>query len=94
MATFIMFGKYSQDSIKQISTQRTEDAIALIRNNGGEFKSGYSILGDTDLVMIVEFPDFKAAMKTSVGLSKMLGIAFSTAPAVTLDEFDSLMNTV
>lgn len=91
MATFIMFGKYSQDSINKISTQRTEKSIELIEKNGGELKSGYSLLGDTDLVLIVKFPDTEAAMKTSVGLSKMLGISFITAPAVDIDEFDRLM---
>ena len=90
MATFIMFGNYSLESIKEISSKRTEDSIQLIKNNGGELKKGYSLLGDTDIILIVEFPDFKQAMKTSVGLSKMLGISFTTAPAVSLDDFDML----
>jgi len=42
MATYIMFGKYSLDSIRQISEKRTEKAKELIRKNGGEIKSGYS----------------------------------------------------
>ena len=90
MATFVMFGKYSQDSIKHISSQRTEESIEWIKKNGGELKKGYSLLGETDIVLIVEFPDTKQAMKTSVGLSKMLGISFTTAPAVTLEDFDRL----
>ena len=90
MATFIMFGNYSLESIKEISSKRTEDSIQLIKKNGGELKKGYSLLGDTDIVLIVEFPDIKQAMKTSVGLSKMLGISFTTAPAVSLDDFDML----
>ena len=91
MATFIMFGEYSQDSIKHISSQRTEKSIELIKKNGGEIKSGYSLLGKTDLVLIVELPNSEQAMKTSVGLSKMLGISFITAPAVSIEDFDKLM---
>lgn len=94
MATFIMSGKYSLESIKQISSQRTQQSIELIKKNGGELKSGYSLLGETDLILIVDFPDTEKAMKTSVGLSKMLGIAFTTAPAVTLDDFDKMMEDV
>jgi len=94
MATFFMFGKYTQDSIKQISAKRTEDAKELLRKNGGEIKSGYSLLGKSDLVLIVELPDLKQAIKTSVGLSKMLGISFSTAPAVSMEDFDKLMEGV
>jgi uncharacterized protein with GYD domain len=85
-----MFGKYSQESIKHISSQRTEESIKWIKKNGGELVKGYSLLGETDIVLIVEFPDIKEAMKTSVGLSKMLGISFTTAPAITLNEFDKL----
>jgi uncharacterized protein with GYD domain len=91
MATFIMLGKYSQESIKRISSQRTQQSIELIKKNGGELKSGYAMLGKTDLVIIVEFPDTNKALKTSVALSKMLGISFSTAPAVDFEEFDKMM---
>jgi uncharacterized protein with GYD domain len=91
MATFIMFGNYSQESIRHISAQRTEQSKELIKQNGGELKSGYAILGKTDLVLIIEFPDTKKAMKASVELSKLLGISFMTAPAVSVEEFDQLM---
>lgn len=94
MATYLMFGKYSQDSVKQISTSRTDQAIALIRKNGGELKSGYALLGETDLVLVVELPDNQQAIKTSVGLSKLLGISFMTAPAVSFEDFDKIMEGV
>ncbi len=94
MATYIMFGKYLQDSIKQISAKRTEQAKELFKKNGGEIKSGYSLLGKTDLVLIVELPNSEQAMKTSVALSKMLGISFTTAPAVSMEDFDKLMEAV
>jgi uncharacterized protein with GYD domain len=91
MATYFMFGKYSHDSIKQISAQRSDDALALIRDAGGEFKSGYALLGEYDLVLIVDFPGMQQAMKTSVGLAKLLGIAFTTSPAMSMEEFDKLV---
>lgn len=94
MATYLMFGKYSQDSVKQISASRTDQAIALIRKNGGELKSGYALLGKTDLVLVVELPDNQQAIKTSVGLSKLLGISFMTAPAVSFEDFDKIMEGV
>lgn len=94
MATYLMFGKYSQESVKQISAERTDDAIALIRKNGGELKSGYALLGKTDLVLVVELPDNEQAMKTSVGLSRMLGISITTAPAVSFESFDKMMAEV
>ena len=91
MATYLMFGKYSLEAIGKISAQRSDQAVALIKQNGGELRAGYALLGDTDLALIVELPDTERAMKTSVGLSKLLGVSFSTVPAMTVGEFDKLL---
>jgi uncharacterized protein with GYD domain len=91
MATYLMFGKYSSEAVKAISAKRTDKTIALIKQNGGELKAGYALLGDIDLVLIVDLPDTERAMKTSVALSKLLGISFSTVPAVNVADFDKLM---
>jgi hypothetical protein len=39
-------------------------------------------------------PDTEQAMKTSVALSKMLNISFTTAPAVSVETFDKLTEDV
>jgi len=91
MATYFMFGKYSLEGMKGISAGRTSKTLALIKKNGGEFKAGYALLGDVDLVLIVDLPDTGQAMKTSAALGKLLGVSFSTAPAVSVEEFDTLM---
>ena len=91
MATYLMFGEYSGDAMDEISTERTKQATAAIADFGGELQGGYALLGQADLVLIVDFPGNKAAMKASVALSNLLGIAFSTAPAVSLAEFDELI---
>ena len=91
MATFFLFGKYSIEGVKDIKAARTQKANALIEQNGGKVQAGYALLGRYDLVLITEFPDFKQAMKTSVELAKLLGIGFTTAPAVSMEEFDRLV---
>jgi len=91
MATFVMLGKYSQKSVKDISAKRTEKATQLIEKNGGKVVSGYALLGEYDLVLILELPDSDQAIKTSVALSKMLGISFVTAPAVSMEAFDKMV---
>jgi uncharacterized protein with GYD domain len=91
MATFFMFGKYSIAGINDISPERTKKATKLIEKNGGEVKEGYALLGKHDLILIVDFPNEKQAMKTSVELAKLLGIGFTTAPAVSVEEFDKLL---
>jgi uncharacterized protein with GYD domain len=85
-----MFGKYSSDAVREISAERTVKATALLDDLGGDVKAGYALLGETDLVIIVDFPGVKEAMKASVELNKLLGISFTTSPAVTVEEFDKL----
>ena len=94
MATFFMFGNYSQESLKQISAERTDEAIAVIEKHGGKFIAGYALLGDKDLVLLVDLPNTEQAMKTSVALSKLLGVGFTTSPAVTFETFDKLIEDV
>jgi uncharacterized protein with GYD domain len=91
MTTYFLFGKYSHDAIKQISAQRTTEAITLIGKNGGKLNAGYALLGEHDLVLIADFPSIEQALKTSVALVKLLGISFSTSPAVSMEDFDQLV---
>jgi uncharacterized protein with GYD domain len=91
MATFFLFGRYTSDALKGISAKRTAEATDLIKKIGGKVNAAYALLGKQDLVLIVEFPDVEHAMKASIGLSKLTGIAFSTSPALTVEEFDKLM---
>ena len=92
MATFFMFGKYSSEAVKKITSKRTKDTVKLLKKFKGEVKSMYALLGENDLVFIVTFPDVTQAMKASVALNKLTGISFTTLPAVTVEEFDKMMN--
>ncbi len=89
-----MFGKYSDEGIKGVSAKRTDKAATLIKKFGGAVNSMYALLGKYDLVLIVDFPGIQEAMKTAVALKELTGIAFATAPAVTVEEFDPLMAEV
>ena len=91
MATYIMFGQYSGECVAKISAKRTKDALALVKQYGGKVKDGYAMLGDQDLLIILEAKDNSIAMQISVALSNLLDIALTTAPAVSMDEFDKLM---
>jgi len=91
MTTYFMFGKYTQEALKGLSGERTRQALSVIEANGGTFKSAHMLLGDTDLVVILDLPDTEHAMKMSVELSRLLAISFNTAPALTVEAFDRLM---
>ncbi|GAB4545240.1 MAG: hypothetical protein Fur0020_14370 [Thermodesulfovibrionia bacterium] len=90
MATFFMFGKYTLEGIKGMSGARTKKIVDIIKKAGGEVRSMHALLGEKDLVFIVDFPSNEEAIKASVAITKLTGIGFTTSPAITVEEFDRL----
>jgi uncharacterized protein with GYD domain len=89
--TFFMFGKYTGEAMEGISARRTAIAREQIKKLGGSIKSMYALLGQYDLVLIVELPTMTDAMRAAVALGRETGISFCTAPAVSVSEFDKLI---
>ncbi|HTY45049.1 MAG TPA: GYD domain-containing protein [Patescibacteria group bacterium] len=90
MATFFMYGKYSQGAIEGISADRTRKAMDLVAKAGGKVNSMYALLGKYDVVLIADFPGVAEVMKASIALHKMTHISFTSFPAVTIEEFDKI----
>ncbi len=90
MTTYFLIGKYSPEALKGVNSQRTKKAYKLIEKLGGKVKSVHALLGERDLVIQVELPGTKAALKTSLGLAKLTGIGFTTSEALAVSEFDKL----
>jgi uncharacterized protein with GYD domain len=90
MATFYFFGKYTQQSLAQVSAERTKKAVSLIEKHKGKVKSMDALLGEKDIVFVVDLPSSKEALKVSLALAKSTGIAFTTSEAVAVSEFDKL----
>ena len=91
MAIFFMFGKYTTKAVGQISAERTQQAVDEIKKLGGEVNAMHVLLGEYDLLFCVALPGIDEAIKASVTLSKLTGIAFTTCPAVTVEAFDRLV---
>jgi len=91
MAKFFMYGKYSKEAMEGISADRTKKALDVIVNAGGKVNSMYALLGKYDIVLITDFPGVAEVMKASIGLNKLSGIAFTSFPAITIEEFDKVM---
>lgn len=91
MPIFMMFGKYSSEALKRISSERTDKAVDVIKKNGGKVISMYAVLGEHDLVLTLDFPDSEKALAASVALNKLTGISFTTSPVVEVEKFDKLI---
>jgi uncharacterized protein with GYD domain len=91
MQTFIMTGKYSSNALKNASATRTRKAEHLIGRYRGKVRAMYAVLGEHDLVVIVDLPGIEEAVKVSTGLMELTGISFNTIPAIPVSEFDKLI---
>jgi len=94
MAIFMMFGKYSSEALKGISSGRTKQAREIIQDHGGKIISMYAVLGEHDLVFTLDFPDTEKALAASVALNNLTGISFKTSPVVEVEKFDRLVGEV
>ena len=91
MATFFMFGKYTSEAIKEVSIERTQQAVAEIKKLDGKMIAMHALLGEYDLLFCVSLPGVEDAIKASVALQKLTGISFSSCPAVSVEAFDQLI---
>lgn len=59
---FMMFGKYTSESTKGISSERTKEAVDVIKKHGGRVVSMYAMLGKHDLVLTLDLPNTEALL--------------------------------
>jgi uncharacterized protein with GYD domain len=91
MQTFIMFGQYSAEALKGISVERTKQTAEVMNKLGGKVIGLYVLLGEIDIVLIVELPGMDEAIEASVSLNRITGIDFSTYAGMPVDQFDRIM---
>ena len=91
MPIFMMFGKYTSEATKGISSERTKQAREVIKKHGGKVVSMYAVLGQHDLVFTLDLPDTEAALGASAELNRLTGISFVTSPIVEVEKFDKLI---
>lgn len=93
MLAFLFLGKYSESSIKKVSSERTKRVKEIISTSGGRLLSIYALLGQYDLIIIAELPDLEKAAELSASLYRETGISFTTHPAIRVEAFDRIAGT-
>jgi len=91
MATFFMFGRYTTEALEKVSVDRTRQVRRVMEELGGQIKGVYALLGEYDIVLIVELPRMAEAMKASIILKRLTDISFFTAAAMPVEEFDQIV---
>ena len=91
MAIFMMFGAYTPEAIRGISSARTQQVSEIVHENGGQVRAMYAVMGEHDLVFILELPDAERAMMAAVAIEQLTGIVVRTSPVVEVEKFDRLV---
>jgi len=73
MATFMIFGNYTKEALDGPGAARIREAGALVRQHGGKVKGMYALLGEHDLVLIVDLPDMANTIQVSTTFSEVAG---------------------
>jgi len=94
MTSFFLFGSYIQDALDGIDADRTKKAEEVINGYGGKLHSVYALLGEYDIVMIVDLPGVPEALQVSMTLTRDTGIVFCSCPAIPVADFDRLASEV
>ncbi len=90
MTTFFLFGDYNAESLRQIDEKRTRKSEEIVQGYGGTLKCVYALMGEHDLVFLVELPGVQEALQCSLAITAATGISITSAPAVPVALFDEL----
>jgi uncharacterized protein with GYD domain len=89
-----MIGKYTIQAMEEVSSERTKSVENYIQTLGGKLRDIYVLLGEYDLVLIVDLPSEEKAIQVSLGLSKITNIDFTTYPAISAENFDKMAQSL
>jgi uncharacterized protein with GYD domain len=91
MASYILFGSYSPDAVHKISAGRTKELQSALKEAGAEIKETCALLGGQyDVLVKIEVPGVKEAMKASIQATRLTGMNFTTCATVDIEEFDKV----
>ncbi|MDZ5698089.1 GYD domain-containing protein [Chelativorans sp. M5D2P16] len=70
MTTYIVLVNWTEQGMRTVreSPRRLDDAKALLKEMGGEFKAFYLTMGDCDMVAVCEAPDDAVAARFALTL--------------------------
>ena len=89
MQTYVTLWKYTKDGLMDIkkTPKRFEFVKKVINSAGGKLLSIYGLVGEYDVLTVMEMPDEKAAAATILKICSTGRITSQTMTALSLDEF-------
>ncbi len=90
MPLYVTLGKYTQEGIKGISPEQLQQIVSKVEANGGKRVAAYALMGEWDVLALVEYPDEQSAMRALAAIGKLDITTTRTMTALPLEEFVNL----
>ena len=96
MQTYVTLWKYTKDGLMDIkkTPKNFELAKKIIKNAGGKLLSSYGLVGEYDVLTIMEMPDEKSAASTILKICSTGRITSQTMTALSIDDFLAIVKKV
>ena len=93
MPYFVTLAKYTDQGIRNVkdSAKRADAFEAAIRAAGGTLKDLYLVLGEHDIVAVMELPSDEAAAKLSLATASLGNVRTTTLRAFNREEFRKII---
>ena len=89
MQIYVTLWKYTKDGLMDIkkTPKNFELAKKIIKNAGGKLLSIYGLIGEYDVITVMEMPDEKVATSTILRICSTGRITSQTMTALSIDDF-------
>ena len=89
MQTYVTLWKYTKDGLMDIKKTAKRFGLVkkIISSEGGKLVSIYGLLGEYDVITIMEMPDEKVAASTILRICSTGRITSQTMTALSIDDF-------
>ena len=96
MQTYVTLWKYTKDGLMDIkkTPKRFDFVKKVINSAGGKLLSIYGLVGEYDVVSVMEMPDEKTAAATILKICSTGRITSQTMIALSVDDFLSIAKEV
>jgi uncharacterized protein with GYD domain len=96
MSTYVTLWKYTRDGLMdmQNTPDRYEVVKKIINDAGGKLLSIYGLIGEYDVITLMEMPDEKVAASTILKICSKGRITAQTMTALSIDDFIKIVKEV
>jgi uncharacterized protein with GYD domain len=96
MQTYVTLWKYTKDGLMDIkkTNKRFEFAKKVVKDAGGKLLAVYGLIGEYDLITVMDMPNEKVAAATILKICSTGRITSQSMTALSLEEFIDITKEV